>query len=366
MVRDFAERELRPIASELDAEERFPEEIIKKMARLGLMGMTVPPQYGGAGTDNVSYAIAIEEISRACGSTGITMVAHNSLCLGHLYAVGTEAQKKQYVVPLAKGEKLGAWGLTEPAVGSDVSGIQTRAALDGNEWVINGSKQFITNGHVADVLVIMAKTAPERGHRGISAFIVERDTPGFRPGVKEDKLGLRASITSELIFEDCRVPRENLLGQENRAFYDIMRVLDAGRISIAAMALGIGQAALDASIEYSKQRVQFGQPIAKFQAIQWMLADMATQLDAARLLIWKAAWMEDQDLKFTRESAEAKLFASEVAMRAAIKAVQIHGGYGYTKDYPVERYMRDVKLCEIGEGTSEIQRLIISRELGLG
>jgi butyryl-CoA dehydrogenase len=363
MVREFAENELKPIASEIEQEGEFPWKIIKKMGKLGLMGMAIPKKYGGAGVDAISYAIAVEEIARVCGSTAITMAAHNSLGTGQIYAKGTEEQRRKYVVPLAKGEKLGAWALTEASAGSDAGSVQTTAILDKDEWVINGTKLFITNGRIADIVTVMASTDRTKGTRGISAFIIEKGTHGFSTGTDEDKLGLRGSVTSELVFENCRIPRDNIIGKEGEGFVDALILLDSGRISIGAMAVGLAQAALEESIKYAKEREQFGRPIAKFQAIQWMIADMGTQIEAARLLVYKAANLKDLNKKFTKEAAIAKLYASEVGMRAATKAIQIHGGYGYTKDYPVERFFRDIKLCEIGEGTSEIQRLVIAREV---
>ena len=363
MVRDFAEKEIVPIAGEMDEQGEFPWEIIRKMAPLGFLGLPIPEEYGGAGIDNVSFAIAMEEIARASGSIAITLDAHVSLACEAILQFGSEEQKRKYLAPLARGEKLGAFALTEPEAGSDAAAIKTRAVLSGDEWVLNGQKVFITNGSIADVVVVAAVTDPTKGHRGISNFIVEKGTPGFRPGRDEEKMGLKGSVTSQLFFEDCRVPKENLLGKEGEGFKQFLIVLDAGRIAIGAMAVGLAQAALDASIAYAKERVQFGQPIAKFQAIQWMIADMATQLDAARLLVYRAAWLKDRGMRFTREAAMAKLFASEIAERACHAAIQIHGGYGYTKDYPLERYYRDARLCEIGEGTSEIQRLVIARQV---
>ena len=363
MVRDFAEKEIVPIAGEMDEKGEFPWEIIRKMAPLGFLGLPIPEEYGGAGVDNVSFAIAMEEIARASGSIAITLDAHVSLACEAILQFGSEEQKRKYLAPLARGEKLGAFALTEPEAGSDAAAIKTRAVLSGDEWVLNGQKVFITNGSIADVVVVAAVTDPTKGHRGISNFIVEKGTPGFRPGRDEEKMGLKGSVTSQLFFEDCRVPKENLLGKEGEGFKQFLIVLDAGRIAIGAMAVGLAQAALDASIAYAKERVQFGQPIAKFQAIQWMIADMATQLDAARLLVYRAAWLKDRGVRFTREAAMAKLFASEIAERACHAAIQIHGGYGYTKDYPLERFYRDVRLCEIGEGTSEIQRLVIARQV---
>lgn len=362
-VREFAEKEIMPRAQEIDQKGEFPWDIIKKMAGLGLMGLPFPEEYGGSGGDTISYAIAVEEIARASGSVAITLSAHISLACGTIYLFGNEEQKRKYLVPMARGEKLGAFGLTEPGAGSDAAAIKTRAILDGDEWIINGQKIFITNGSVADVVVIAAVTDPAKGKRGISNFIVEKGTPGFRIGREEDKMGLRGSVTSELIFEDCRIPRENLLGKEGEGYKQFLITLDGGRIGIGAMAVGLGMAALEASVKYAKERVQFGQPIAEFQAIQWMLADMATELEAARLLVYRAAWLKEQGQRFTKEAAMAKLFASEAAVRACYKAIQIHGGYGYMKDYPVERLYRDARLTTIGEGTSEIQRLVIARYL---
>ncbi len=363
MLRDFGEKEVRPIAAEIDKTSEFPWDVIKKMGELGLMGMNIEEKYGGPGLDTVSYAIGIEEMSRACGTVGFTMAAHNSLCTGHIAISGNEEQKMKYLPDLASGRKMGAWGLTEPGAGSDVSSLTTTAVQDGDEWIIDGRKIFITNGHVAGTFVIVASTDKERRARGITAFIAEEGTPGLSLGKKEDKMGLRASPSSEIILENCRIPNENMLGELNKGFYDTMKVLDGGRISIAAMAVGIAQSALDESIAYSKERVQFGQPISNFQAIQWMLADMATEIEASRFLTYRAANMKDRNVRCTKESAMAKLYASEAGMRATTKAIQILGGYGYTMDYPVERMFRDIKLCEIGEGTSEIQRLVIARQL---
>lgn len=362
-MRDFAEKEIGPLARETDAQGRFPWATIRKMASMGMLGLPVPEEYGGAGADYVSYAIAVEEVSRVCGSTGITMAAHTSLASMPFVYFGTEEQKRRYLVPLARGEKLGAFGLTEPGAGSDAASIQTTAVLKGDEWVINGQKTFITSGSIADVVVIAARTDPSAGSRGISNLIVEKGAPGFRAGRDEEKMGLRGSVTSQLFFEDCRVPKENILGKPGEGFKQFLTVLDGGRISIGAMALGLAQAALESAVAYSKQRVQFGQPIASFEAIQWMLADMATEIEAARLLVYRAAWLKDRGVRFTREAAMAKLYASEAAERAAFKALQIHGGYGYTKDYDVERIYRDQRLCTIGEGTSEILRLVISRQV---
>jgi hypothetical protein len=363
MVRDFTEREIRPVAAGYDERSEFPWEVVKKMGPLGLLGMVAPEAYGGAGMDTVSYALAVEEIARHDGALALTVASHNSLCLGHLLVAGSEAQKRKYVPPLARGEALGAWGLTEPESGSDAAGMRTTARLEGDTWVLNGAKCFITQGSVAQTYVVLASTNASKGTHGISAFVLERGTPGFRSGRPEHKLGLRASDTAQLFFEDARLPRANLVGELHHGFIDTLKVLDGGRISIAAMAVGLARGALEESLRYAKERRQFGQPIAGFQAIQWKLADMATEIDAARLLTLKAAVLKDRGRPVTRESAMAKLFASEVGMRACTQAVQVHGGYGYLRDFPVERYFRDVKLCEIGEGTSEVQRLVIARQL---
>ena len=362
-VRDFAEGEIRPHVREWDEHSRFPAELIPKMAGLGLMGVTFPEEYGGAGLGYIEYAIVIEELSRVDGSVGITLAAHTSLAANHIYKAGPEEQRRRYLPDLASGRTLGCWSLTEPEAGSDAAGTRTTAVRQGECWVLNGAKTFTTNGHYADVCVAMASTDRSRGHHGISAFIIEKDTPGFRPGKKEDKLGLRASDTAEVVFQDCRVPPTALLGQEGEGFVDSLRILDGGRISIAALAIGMAQGAYESALKYSKQRKQFGRRISEFQAIQWKLADMATEIDAARLLNYRAAWMTDRDMRTTRESSMAKLYAGEVAVRVANEAVQIHGGYGFIKDYPAEKYYRDVKLCTIGEGTSEIQRLVIARQL---
>jgi alkylation response protein AidB-like acyl-CoA dehydrogenase len=363
MVHEFAEKELKPVAAEIDRTGEFPRDNVRKMGELGLMGMTISPEFGGAGMDTVCYAIAVEEVSRVCGSTGLIMASHNSLCTGHIDIAGSEEQKRKYLPALAGGKVMGAWGLTEPGAGSDAGAVATTAEPLGGEWVLNGRKNFITNGHEAETFVVIASTDRSKGTRGISAFAVERGTPGFSLGKKEEKLGLNASVTSELIFENCAVPEDNLIGEKDMAFGDVLKVLDGGRISIGAMALGIAQGCLDESIEYSQTREQFGQPISNFQAVQWMLADMATEIEAARLLVYQAAFLKDQGKRYKKEASMCKLYASEVGMRAATKAIQIHGGYGYTKDYPVERMFRDVKLTEIGEGTSEIQRLVIAREI---
>ena len=364
-IREFCEKNLKPIAEKIDKEEYFPKDLYKKMGQMGLMGMTVPQDYGGAGIDRISYMIALEEISRYCGSTGITVEAHNSLGIGHIYEHGTEEIRKKYLPKLCSGEAFAAWALTEPNAGSDAASGQTTAELDGDEWVINGTKQFITTGDIADVTTVMAMTDKSKGAKGISAIVVEKDTKGFKVGQLEDKLGLRGSHTAEIIFEDCRVPKENLLGKKDLGFVGAMDILDRGRTAIGAMSVGIARGAFEDSLEYAQQREQFGRPIGKKQAIQWMLADMATEIDAARLLVFRAADMEDKKIRFTKEASMAKLFASEMAMRATIKGIQILGGYGYTTDYPLERYYRDIKLCTIGEGTSEVQRMVIARQLGL-
>jgi len=364
-IREFCERELKPIADKIDKEEYFSKEFYKKMGKMGLMGMTVPQEFGGSGIDRISYMIALEEVSRFCGSTGIVVEAHNSLGVGHIYEHGTEKQRKKYLPKLCSGEGFAAWALTEPNAGSDAASGQTTAVLEKDEWVINGTKQFITTGDIADVTTVMTMTDKSKGTKGISAIIVEKDTPGFKVGQLEDKLGLRGSHTAELIFEDCRVPKENLLGEEGKGFTGAMNILDRGRTAIGAMSVGIARAAFEDALDYAKQRQQFGRPIGKFQAIQWMLADMATEIDAARLLVFRAADMEDKNVRFTKEASMAKLFASEMAMRATVKGIQILGGYGYTREYPLERYYRDIKLCTIGEGTSEVQRMVISRQLGL-
>jgi alkylation response protein AidB-like acyl-CoA dehydrogenase len=327
------------------------------------MGVVWPTEYGGAGLSTLDYAIVMEEVSRADAGVALSLAAHNSLCSGHIFLAGTDEQKKKYLSPLAKGEKVGCWGLTENSAGSDAGGTKTVAVRDGDHWVLNGSKTFITNASVADTAVVMAVTDKSKGKKGISAFVVERGTPGFRPGKKEDKLGVRSSDTSELVLEDCRVPAANLLGREGNGFVDTLRILDRGRIGIAAWSLGIAQASLEASMTYAQGRRQFGHAIAEFQAIQFKIADMATKVDAARLLTWRAAHLRDSGQEHTAQSSMAKLYASEIAVQVALDAVQIHGGYGFIKEYPVERYLRDSKLGTIGEGTSEVQRLVIAREL---
>jgi alkylation response protein AidB-like acyl-CoA dehydrogenase len=363
-VRTFAEREVAPHVSEWDEKSEFPHKVVKKLGEMGLMGVIFPEELGGAGMGYVEYVLAVEELSRVDGSVGIIVASHNSLCTNHIFLGGNDAQKKKYVTKLASGEWLGAWGLTEPGSGSDAGGMRTTAVRGDGGWVLNGSKTFITNGTYADCALVLAVTDKEKGTRGgISAFVVEKGTPGFRPGKKENKLGLRASDTAELIFENCVVPEENLVGAIGDGFKDAMRVLDGGRISIAALSLGMARGALDAAVKYATARKQFGKAISEFQAIQFKLADMATQLDAAWLLTMRAAQMKDAGVKVTMEAAMAKLYASEAACRICDEGVQIHGGYGFIKDYPAEKFYRDVKLCTIGEGTSEIQRIVISREL---
>jgi alkylation response protein AidB-like acyl-CoA dehydrogenase len=362
-IRQFAAREIAPHVSEWDEKSEFPAAVVKKLGEMGLLGVIFPPEYGGAGMGYVDYVLAIEELSAVDGSVGIIVAAHNSLGTNHIFLAGNEAQKRKYVPKLASGEWLGAWGLTEPGSGSDAGGARTSAVRKGDKWVLNGTKTFITNGSYADTAVVIAVTDKSKGTHGLSAFVVEKGTKGFRPGKKENKLGLRASDTAELIFEDCEIPAENLLGVEGEGFVDAMRVLDGGRISIAALSLGIARGALDAATKYVKERRQFGKAIAEFQGIQWKLADMATELDAARLLTQRAAVLKDAGRTVTRESAMAKLFASEVAVRICNEAVQLFGGYGFIKDYPAEKFYRDVKLCTIGEGTSEIQRMVIAREI---
>ncbi len=365
MVRSFAETEVAPSAAERDETERFDRALMfDRLGELGLTGIVFPEEYGGAGADYISYATAVEELSRVCGSTGVTLSAHLSLCANPIYMFGTEEQKQKFLVPLAKGEKIGAFGLTEPSAGSDAGGTRTTATRDGNEWILNGSKIFITNAGDAEIYVALArsdKTAEK--HRGISAFIVEKGTPGFSFGKKEKKMGIRSSPTMELVFENCRIPADNLLGQEGQGFKVAMKTLDGGRIGIAAQALGLAQGALDASLAYTKEREQFNKPIASFQGVSFQLADMATQIEAARLLIYNAAYRASAGLSYSQESAMAKLFASETAMRVTTQAVQLHGGYGYTREFPVERMMRDAKITEIYEGTSEVQRVVIGAGL---
>lgn len=362
-VREFAEAEIAPHVMEWDEAQHFPIELKPKLAELGLMGVLFPEEYGGAGLGYVEYATAIEELSRVDGSVGISVAAHNSLCSNHIYQYGTEDQKKKYLTPLASGEHLGAWGLTEPSAGSDASGTRTTAVRKNGGWVVNGAKNFITHAIHADTCVAFASTDRSQHSKGITGFIFEKGMPGFSPAKKENKLGLRASETASVIFEDCVVPDENRLGDEGMGFVNAMQILDGGRISIAALAVGIAQGAYESAVRYSGEREQFGKPIREFQAIQFKLADMATQIDAARLLMYRVAWMKDQGKRTTKESSMAKLFASEMSVRVCEEAIQIHGGYGYTKDYPAEKFWRDSKLCTIGEGTSEIQRIIIAREI---
>jgi butyryl-CoA dehydrogenase len=362
-VRDFADKEVAPRAKELDIKGEFPWDLIKRMAELELLALYVPKEYGGAGLDVLSYAIAIDEIGRVCGSTGIFLAAHSSLGVYPIYVAGSEEQKQKYLIPLARGEKIGSFGLTESNAGSDAAGTQTIAKLVGDEYVINGSKRFITSGEVADIIVFTATKDPSMGYSGISAFIVEKGTPGFSAGKKEDKLGLRGSITSELIFEDCKIPKENLLGEEGEGFKVFMATLDGGRISIGALALGIAQGALDASVKFVKENKKSGKPLKKSQFIQSMIAEMATEIEAARLLIYQAAMLKDNDMPYTKEAAMGKYYASLIGMKATDIAITIHGMLGLTKEYPVERFMRDEKLMEIGEGTSEIQKIVIAREI---
>ncbi|MCR5410008.1 MAG: acyl-CoA dehydrogenase [Lachnospiraceae bacterium] len=372
LFKDFAEREVKPLAQEIDEEHRFPRETVEKMAKYGFMGIPVPKEYGGQGCDILTYAMCVEELSKVCGTTGVIVSAHTSLCIDPILTFGTEEQKQKYVVPLAKGEKLGAFGLTEPGAGTDAQGQQTKAVLDGDEWVLNGSKCFITNGKEADVYVIFAVTGKveKRGRmmKEISAFIVEKGTPGFTFGTKENKMGICGSATYELIFTDCRIPKENLLGQQGKGFNIAMHTLDGGRIGIAAQGLGLAAGALETTINYVKERKQFGKPIGAFQNTQFQLADMATKVEAARLLVYKAArkkdeYMKDSKVSYSVEAAQAKLCAAEVAMEVTTKAVQLHGGYGYIREYDVERMMRDAKITEIYEGTSEVQRMVISAAL---
>jgi alkylation response protein AidB-like acyl-CoA dehydrogenase len=362
-VREFAEAEIKPHVREWDEKSEFPAPAIAKCGELGLMGSIFPEEFGGAGYGYIEYAILIEELARVDPSVALIVAAHTSLCSNHIYIAGTAEQKKKYLPKLAAGEWLGCWSLTEPEAGSDAGGTRTAATQDGQDWVINGAKTFTTNAHYANLCVAMAVTDRSRSHHGISAFLVEAGAEGFRPGKKEDKLGMRASDTGEVIFSNCRVGGGALLGMAGEGFIDALRVLDGGRISIAALSVGIAQGAFDAALRYAKQRKQFGRFISEFQAIQFKLADMATEIDAARLLVMRAAWLKDQGKSVNRESAMAKLYASEIAVRVCNEAVQIHGGYGFTKDYPVEKFYRDVKLMTIGEGTSEIQKLVIARQL---
>lgn len=360
LFRDFAETEVKPLAQEVDETEEFPRGTVAKMNKLGFMGIPVGKEYGGQGCDTLTYAMCVEELSRVCGTTGVIVSAHTSLCAEPIKKFGTEEQKQKYLVPLAKGEKLGAFGLTEPGAGTDAAGQQTKAVLEGDEYVLNGSKIFITNGKEADIYIIFAMTDKSKGTKGISAFIVEKGTKGFTFGTKEKKMGIRGSATYELIFTDCRIPKENLLGAIGKGFGIAMTTLDGGRIGIASQALGLAQGALDATIAYVKERKQFGRSISKFQNTQFEIADMATKVEAARLLVYKAAMAKDTQKKFSLEAAMAKLYAAEVAMEVTTKAVQLHGGYGYTREYDVERMMRDAKITEIYEGTSEVQKMVIA------
>lgn len=362
-IRNFAQKEIQPYIKESDEAGCWPEELTKKLADMGLLGIFISPEYSGAGYSNVDYVIILEEISRVDPSVGLVVAAHNSLCTNHINLFANEEQKKKYLARLASGQTLGAWGLTEPEAGSDAAAIKTRAVKKGDHWLLNGTKRFITNGSLAEIHVVMAITDPESKKKGISAFILEKGMEGFRPGKKEDKLGIRSSDTSELILEDVKVPSENLIGNEGEGYRQSMAILDGGRVSIAGFSLGIAVGALESSLKYAKERVQFDQPISNFQAIQWMLADGYTELDAARLLTYRAAFLEDQGKKIPKESAMAKLFASELAVKVSRMAVQIHGGYGLTKEYPVEKYYRDCMLSTIGEGTSEIQRWIIAQKV---
>jgi alkylation response protein AidB-like acyl-CoA dehydrogenase len=362
-VREFAEREIRPHVMEWDEAQHFPMSLLPRLADLGLTGIQIPEPYGGGGMSTVDYCVCIEELARVDPSIALSIAAHNGLCSAHIFMFGSEAQKQTYLVPLASGQMLGAWGLTEASAGSDAASLRTTATPTGNGWVINGSKAFVTHGSIGGVIVVMAVTDRARGHRGISAFIVARGEPGMKPGRKENKLGMRASDTSEVVFSDCDVGRDRLVGEEGQGFVNTLQVLDAGRVGIAALAVGLAQGAYEAARAYALERHQFGQPIGEFQAIQWKLADMAMELDAARLLTYRAAHLKDRGQRVTRESAMAKLYASEIAVRAAEDGVQIHGGYGFVKDYPAEKYFRDVKLTTIGEGTSEIQRLVIARQI---
>ncbi len=362
-AREFVTREVVPHATRWDKEEKFPHEVIPKLGALGFLGVRVPEQYGGAGFDTLAYAIIVEEIARGDGSLALTVASHNGLGTSHLMTFGNEAQKKKYLPRLATGEILGAWALTEPGSGSDAAGMRTRAVKDGNDWILDGTKMFITQGSVGGVCVVLASTSPEKKQKGITAFAVEMGTPGFRASKHLEKLGMRSSDTVELSLENVRIPDTQRIGELDMGFIDTLKILDRGRVSIAALALGLGEGALAEAIKYSKDRQQFGEPIANFQAIQWMIADSRMELDAARLLTWRAAVMADSGARYSKEASMAKLFASEAATRACNRALQVHGGYGYTREFPVERHLRDAKLCEIGEGTSEIQRLGIARQV---
>ena len=363
VMRQFAENEVKPIAAEIDETGRFPVENVKKLARYNMLGIPFPVEYGGAGGDDLAYVIAVEELSKVCATTGVIVSAHTSLACWPIYKYGTEEQKQKYLVPLAKGEKLGAFGLTEPNAGTDAAGQQTTAVFDGDNYILNGTKIFITNGGQADVYIVFAMTDKSKGNKGISAFIVEKDFPGFSIGKIEDKMGIRGSATAELIFRDCVVPKENLLGEEGKGFKIAMSTLDGGRIGIAAQALGIAEGAFEETVKYVKERQQFGRPLAKFQGLQWMIADMATEIEAAKMLVYRAAMNKASGLPYSNEAAMAKLFAANTAMSVTTKCVQLHGGYGYTKDYPVERMMRDAKITEIYEGTSQVQQMVIAANI---
>ena len=363
MVRDFAVNEVKPIAAEIDVTERFPMENVKKMGELGMMGIPFPTEFGGAGGDVLSYILAVEELSKVCATTGVILSAHTSLCASLINENGTPEQKEKYLRDLCTGNKIGAFGLTEPGAGTDAAGQQTTAVLDGDNYILNGSKIFITNGGVADTFIVFAMTDKSKGTKGISAFIVEKGFLGFSIGKKEDKLGIRASSTTELIFENCVVPKENLIGREGKGFGIAMKTLDGGRIGIAAQALGIAEGALEEAIKYMKERKQFGRPISAFQGLQWMVAEMSTKIEAARFLVYKAAWLKENKQPYSVDAARAKLYAAEVAMDVTTKAVQLFGGYGYTREYPIERMMRDAKITEIYEGTSEVQKMVISGSL---
>lgn len=363
VMKEFTEKEVKPIAAEIDETEQFPRETVNKMAKYNMLGIPFPVEYGGAGGDELSYAIAVEELSKACATTGVILSAHTSLGCWPIYKFGTEEQKQKYLVPLAKGEHLGAFGLTEPNAGTDAAGQQTTAVLHGDDYILNGSKIFITNGGQADTYIIFAMTDKSKGTRGISAFIVEKDREGFSIGKIEEKMGIRASATAELIFQNCKIPKENLLGKEGEGFKIAMATLDGGRIGIASQALGIAAGALDETVKYLKERQQFGRPLAKFQGLQWMVADLATEIDAARLLVYRAAYNKANNLPYSKEAAMAKLFAANCAMNVTTKCVQLFGGYGYTKDYPMERMMRDAKITEIYEGTSQVQQMVIAAQV---
>lgn len=362
-IKSFAQKEIKPLVKDSDEKGVWPEIFTKKLSEMGLLGIIIPPEYNGSGYSNVDYVIILEELSKVDPSVGLTVAAHNSLCSNHLNLFASEEQKQKYLTRTASGQTLGAWGLTEPEAGSDAAAMKTRAVKNGDHWILNGTKCFITNATLADIAVVLAKTDPEKGRHGISAFILEKGMKGYSAGKKENKLGIRASDTADLIFEDVKVPAENLIGEENKGYSQAMAILDGGRVSIAGFSLGIAAGALEASLKYAKERIQFNQPIAKFQAIQWMLADGFTELEAARLLTYKAAFLKDQGKKIVKESAMAKLFSSELAVKVSSMAVQIHGGYGFIKDYPVEKFYRDSKLATIGEGTSEIQRWIIAQKV---